>query len=122
MILDIVYFNYNAGYGDCQKIYATVPCAHFWTKSSGWRAAVTWTLYRFRTALGFPEPSTLEIKPHRAQFPVVARLGGSSDMDVFHQIFQFDEYACIRDIPAPRLILDLGAGIAARKPHRYVQG
>jgi hypothetical protein len=83
----------------------------YWLVSTGWRAALTWTSYRIRTAVGIPEPSTIQIKPHLAQFPVTARLGGSSDIDVFHQIFQADEYACIRDIETPRFILDLGANV-----------
>jgi FkbM family methyltransferase len=39
------------------------------------------------------------------------RLGGSSDLDVFNQIFASDEYASMRDIPSPQLILDLGANV-----------
>jgi FkbM family methyltransferase len=42
---------------------------------------------------------------------VDARLGGSSDLTVFKQIFQFEEYACLLDIPSPRLIVDLGANV-----------
>ena len=34
-----------------------------------------------------------------------------SDMAIFHQIFELDEYAGLRDIPAPRFILHLGANV-----------
>jgi len=51
------------------------------------------------------------MKPRRARHPVVARLRGSSDMDAFSQIFAWDEYACLRSIPSPRWILDLGANV-----------
>lgn len=84
---------------------------HNWVKSAGWRAALTWAVYRTKTALGFQQPPSLKIKPHRAKYPVIARLSGSSDIAVFRQIFQVDEYACIRDIPSPYLILDLGANV-----------
>jgi len=32
-------------------------------------------------------------------------------MDVLHQIFLHEEYACLRDIPSPTFILDLGANV-----------
>jgi FkbM family methyltransferase len=47
--------------------------------------------------------------PAQALYPLFARLHGSSDIEVFNQIFLFDEYACLRSIPAVRWILDLGA-------------
>jgi FkbM family methyltransferase len=46
-----------------------------------------------------------------ASYPVVARMGSSSDMDVFRQIFPSDEYACMRRVSSPRLIVDLGANV-----------
>ncbi len=84
---------------------------HNWVKPTGWRASLTWATYRMRTALGFQQPSILKIKPCRAKYPVVARLGDSSDMSVFNQIFNFDGYAGIRNLFCPRLILDLGANV-----------
>ncbi len=80
-----------------------------WGKSAGWRSALTLASLRVRTGLGFPEPRVIRIKPRRARYAVIARLGNSSDMGVFHQIFRDDEYACLRDISAPRFIVDLGA-------------
>ena len=82
-----------------------------WAKTAGWRAALTWTGYRARLAVGIRPPASLSFRPRGAKHPVTARLNGSSDMDVFHQIFQFDEYACVRNISSPRLILDLGANV-----------
>jgi FkbM family methyltransferase len=82
-----------------------------WVKSVGWRAAVTWTVFRIRKRLGFRQPAELKIKPRWAKHPVVVRLGGSSDLSVFFQIFIFEEYACMRDIPSPGLIVDLGANV-----------
>ncbi|HEY9141580.1 MAG TPA: FkbM family methyltransferase [Bryobacteraceae bacterium] len=51
----------------------------------------------------------MTIKPSYVLHPVVARLRGSSDMNVFSQIFAWEEYACLRSVSSPRWILDLGA-------------
>jgi FkbM family methyltransferase len=81
-------------------------------KSAGWRAALTWGVFRTKKALGFREASGfLKIKPRQTKYPVIARLGGSSDMEVVNQIFVVDEYACVRNISSPSLILDLGANV-----------
>jgi FkbM family methyltransferase len=44
-------------------------------------------------------------------FPVMARVGGSSDADCLCQIFVDCQYAPLCDIDSPRLILDLGANV-----------
>jgi FkbM family methyltransferase len=80
-------------------------------KSLGWRAALTYQYHRAKMRAGLPEPAALRIKPRHVRYPVSARLGGSSDMDVFNQIFLRDEYFCVRDLRSPRLILDLGANV-----------
>ena len=82
-----------------------------WAKTVGWRAAFSFFIYRAQAALSGEAPATLTIKPRKAMYPLVARGSGSSDLEVFHQIFQFDEYACIRDISPARVILDLGANV-----------
>jgi FkbM family methyltransferase len=81
------------------------------TKSAGWRAASIFAADRTMTAIGIPSLSTLELRARHAEYPVTARLGGSSDMNSFQQIFVLEEYACLRDIASPRLILDLGANV-----------
>jgi FkbM family methyltransferase len=83
----------------------------FWGRSAGWKAALTWIVFRAKAALGFRQPLTLQIKPRRSKYPLLTRLGDSSDITVFHQIFSFEEYACLRDIDSPRFILDLGANV-----------
>src|ERR1039458_7910 len=88
-----------------------VRAFHHWGKSAGWPAALTYAAHRAMTALGLREPSTHRIKPRQANYPVIARLGGSSDMSVLQGIFLYDEYACLRNISSPRLILDLGANV-----------
>jgi FkbM family methyltransferase len=62
-------------------------------------------------ALGLREPATLSIKPRQAKYPVVVRLRGSSDMEVFGPIFVAEEYACLEEISLPKLVLDLGANV-----------
>jgi len=80
-------------------------------RQAGWQAALADASVRVKRRLGLPEPRVLCIKPRFTKYPVLARLGNSSDLDVFSQIFRFDEYACLRHIPSPRFILDLGANV-----------
>lgn len=94
-----------------KKILLLPGVFSYWIKSAGWRATLTWLAYRIRTGLGFQEPSSLTIQPRQTKFPVIARLGGSSDLSVFKQIFQFEEYACVLNISPPGLIVDLGANV-----------
>jgi FkbM family methyltransferase len=84
---------------------------HNWVKPTGWRASLTWAAYRTKTSLGFQQPPILKIKPRQAKYPLIARLGDSSDMSVFNQIFNFNGYAGLRNLSSPRLILDLGANV-----------
>ena len=80
-----------------------------WIRSVGWQATSTWLASEVKRALGFRVSPTLTIKPSYVLHPVVARLRGSSDMNVFSQIFAWEEYACLRSVSSPRWILDLGA-------------
>ena len=82
-----------------------------WVKAAGWPAALTWGVFQMKKALGLQQPTNLKIKPRQTMYPVVARLRGSSDMEVVNQIFVVDEYACVRNISSPRLIFDLGANV-----------
>jgi FkbM family methyltransferase len=84
-----------------------------WLSCAGWQGTVAYAEYKFRNALGFPGPSTstVTLRPRGTLHPVVARRGSASDMDVFRQIFPSDEYACMRRISSPGLILDLGANV-----------
>lgn len=93
-----------------RKLVIASAAFHKWGKSIGWQAALAWTAYQAETAAGL-HPSSIKMRPRQIQHPVITRLGDSSDIRVFRQIFQFDEYACLRDIASPRLILDLGANV-----------
>lgn len=93
------------------KVIIGITAFPEWVRAAGWRAAVTWAVSQMKTALGIQQPSYLKIKPRQVKYPMAARLGGSSDMNVFYQIFLCNVYACIENISSPRLILDLGANV-----------
>ena len=82
-----------------------------WMRWVGWRGTFDWAVTEAKSTLGLRGSPTLTIKPRNAQHSLVARLGGSSDMSVFSQIFAWDEYGCIRSVPSPRWIFDLGANV-----------
>lgn len=77
----------------------------------GLSAAIRWEVLRFAIKLGLPEPDVWRVRPRQVFHPLQARLQGSSDMAVFDQIFVFQEYACLLDLKAPSLVLDLGANV-----------
>jgi FkbM family methyltransferase len=82
-----------------------------WARSAGWWAAISYTIGRAMREFGFQGAAICSIRPHRTKYRFVARLGNSSDLDVFRQIFLGEEYACLRDISSPTMILDLGANV-----------
>ena len=94
-----------------RQIAGNIRSFQSWRRSAGWPAASTFAAHRVREALGLSRAANLTIKPRQAMYPVSARLGGSSDMEVFNQIFVVDEYSCVRDIDSPALIFDLGANV-----------
>jgi FkbM family methyltransferase len=94
-----------------RQIAGKISSFHSWRRSAGWQAASRFAGHRIKGALGLPQSAALTVKPRQAMYPVSARLGDSSDMDVFSQIFVFDEYSCVRDIDSPGLIFDLGANV-----------
>lgn len=51
------------------------------------------------------------IRPSRLDHKVLLRMGSSSDLDVFRQIFLKNEYAFIDSFPQVRTVVDLGANI-----------
>jgi FkbM family methyltransferase len=69
------------------------------------------TAHKLKNALGARSSGPLRIQSRLARYPLSARGGKSSDLHVFRQVFQFEDYAYLRHIQAPRLILDLGANV-----------
>ena len=80
-------------------------------RQAGWQAALADASIRIKRRLGLPQPAVLRIKPRCAKYPLTARLGDSSDLSVFSQVFRLEEYACLKDIAFPKFILDLGANV-----------
>jgi len=70
-----------------------------------------WAALRFADKLGLPEPAVWHVRPRQVFHPLQARLRGSSDPQVFHQIFIFEEYSCLRELNEPSLVLELGANV-----------
>jgi FkbM family methyltransferase len=94
-----------------RQIAGRIKLFESWRRSAGWQPASAFAGHRIKGALGLPQSATLAIKPRQAMYPVSARLGGSSDIEVFSQIFVVDEYSCVSDIDSPGLIFDLGANV-----------
>jgi len=84
---------------------------HLWRNSVGWRVASKVAIYRVAMILGLPHPASMRIKPPQVAHTLSARLRGSSDVDVFGQIFVNNEYSCVEGIGSPSLIFDLGANV-----------
>jgi FkbM family methyltransferase len=93
-----------------QQIIQKTKTLRAWQKSVGWQATSAFTMYRVAGAMGL-KPPRITLQPPQIAHPVCARLRGSSDMDVFNQIFVEDEYACVRRLVSPRVIFDLGANV-----------
>ena len=94
-----------------KKLKALPEFLRHGVESAGWSPTLVWLAYRAAVQFGLPQPARSRIQPRQAKHPMVTRLRGSSDLNAFNQVFLSDEYACLRDIPSPRLILDLGANV-----------
>jgi FkbM family methyltransferase len=79
--------------------------------STGLFAAMRWGVFRLAGRVGLPEPAVLRLHPRQVCHPLYARLRGSSDMQVFFQVFICQEYSCLRELTDPVLVLDLGANV-----------
>jgi FkbM family methyltransferase len=82
-----------------------------WWKTVGARSAIQWYLIRVLQRLGLRGPDRWRVRPRQVRHALTVRLGGSSDFDVFKQIFIQQEYAGLRDLENVSLVLDLGANV-----------
>jgi FkbM family methyltransferase len=84
-----------------------------WRASVGLSAAMKWAVLHFvvRQLRLLPEPATWRVRPRQVFYPLLVRLRGSSDMEVFDQIFLCQEYSCLRELNEPSVVLDLGANV-----------
>ena len=81
-----------------------------WTRLVGIRSTVYWYLIRLSQHFGI-EPEKWRVRPRQVRHALIARLRGSSDMSVFHQVFVLEEYSCLRNLENVSLVLDLGANV-----------
>lgn len=71
----------------------------------GVRGAIQYILYpQFKFGLSY------RIHPRQSLYPLDVRRG-SSDLEVFHQIFADREYACLENLSDVRLVVDCGANV-----------
>ncbi len=82
-----------------------------WRASVGSVGAFKWLILRIALKLGISEPAFFAVRPRKVAHPIQIRLRGSSDLAVFHQIFDFDEYACLQTLAQPNVVMDLGANV-----------
>jgi len=81
-----------------------------------WRAigaisTLEWVLLRLGRKLKVGWPRSWRVRPRQVQHALMARLRGSSDLNVFYQIFVQHEYGCLRSLRDVSLVLDLGANV-----------
>lgn len=74
-------------------------------------ASIKWHLVMFADRRQWLSQSEIFIRPKSLEFPVAVRVHGSSDLDVFGQLFLRQELAFLDDLPPPSFLLDLGANV-----------
>src|SRR5258706_4287375 len=79
--------------------------------SAGLSTVLRWEFLRLAARLHLPQPTVWEARPRQVLYPLKVRLRGSSDLEVFDQIYIFEEYSCLRNLKEPSLVLDLGANV-----------
>jgi len=82
-----------------------------WWRIVGARSTIEWYLIRLGQKLGLRGPDRWRVRPRQVRHALTARLRGSSDMDVFEQIFIGQEYLSLRSLKDVSLVLDLGANV-----------
>jgi FkbM family methyltransferase len=79
--------------------------------SAGVYAVLLYYLLRVAAMVRLRGPEIWRFQPRQTIYPLKVRLRSSSDLNVFHQIFIFQEYSCLRGLPEPTLVLDFGANV-----------
>jgi FkbM family methyltransferase len=82
-----------------------------WWRTVGTVSTFQFLLVRLGRKLRFPWPASGHFHPRQVQYTLTARLRGSSDLDVFRQIFIIEEYSALRGMKNISLVLDLGANV-----------
>lgn len=80
-------------------------------RTTGVAIGLAWYAQRLLQNFGICPVSPWNVQPPGLDFPLTVQRGQTSDLRVFEQIFVLQEYACLRDLPGVRNILDLGANV-----------
>jgi FkbM family methyltransferase len=80
-------------------------------KMVGTASAAQWVLNRAASKLGLGWPKTWNIHPRQLQHSLLVRLGASSDINVFNELFIKREYASLQSLESISQVLDLGANV-----------
>jgi len=82
-----------------------------WWGTVGTPSTFQWLLVRLGRAFKVCRPAIWHSRPRQTIHPLAVRLRGSSDLEVFSQIFIYEEYLCLRNLANVSLVLDLGANV-----------
>jgi FkbM family methyltransferase len=91
-------------------LYSASKLFSLW-RQIGTLATLQSLLFRLGRFLSTRWTAKLRFHPRLAKHALTARLHGSSDLDVFRQIFIEQEYSPLRDLENVSLVLDLGANV-----------
>jgi FkbM family methyltransferase len=80
-------------------------------RSAGTFITLQWYWLRLKQKLHLCGHAMVRLRPRQAQNPLSVRLGATSDLMAFEQIFIAEEYACLRDLPEVSFVIDLGANV-----------
>jgi FkbM family methyltransferase len=75
----------------------------------GWMAAAHYAVQRVRMQVAAP-PGQLRLYSKHARHPLYAR-SGTSDIDVYEQVFLWREYQCLDALREASLVVDCGANV-----------
>jgi FkbM family methyltransferase len=77
----------------------------------GTTSTLQWALIRIGSQFHLNWPGSWRVHPRQVQRELLVRLRGSSDMNVFNQVFIRQEYSSLRHLENVLMVLDLGANV-----------
>jgi FkbM family methyltransferase len=80
-------------------------------KAAGFQCVMLYLLYRRSEKWGWGKSEFCFLRPRQADHPLCLRLAGSSDLEVFYQIFILEEYKSLRDLKNIHFVIDAGANV-----------
>ena len=101
---------YHHGVNPLRRVKNQLSFLTVWVEKVGVPATASRLRLRIRKALGM-HPETWSVRPRQVQHTLTVRLGDSSDMDVFSQIFISEEYRTLKSLREVTVFLDLGANV-----------